>query len=186
MVPLHALWLPIVVSAVIVFILSSLLHMVLPIHRNDFKVLPSEDKVMDALRAFNIPPGDYMMPCTQNPKEMRSPEFKAKFAKGPVAIMTIMKGGTMNILPNLAKWFGYLLVVGVFAAYVSGRALGHDASYLQVFRFVGVTAFLGYVAAMWQDWIWYQRSLATTLRYTFDGLLFALMTAGTFGWLWPR
>ena len=186
MVSMHLLWLPIVVSAVIVFALSAIIHMMLPYHRNDFSKLPSEDAVMDALRPFNIAPGDYMVPCAGNPESMRTPEFSAKMAKGPVVIMTAIKPGPPNMGANLVQWFIYCVVVGVFVAYVSGRALPHGASYLHVFRFAGVTAFIAYSVAMWQDSIWYKRKWSTTLKSNFDGLLYALVTAGFFGWLWPR
>jgi hypothetical protein len=55
-----------------------------------------------------------------------------------------------------------------------------------VFRFAGATAFLGYSMALVQHSIWYKRNWTTTLRSMFDGLIFACLTAGTFGWLWPR
>jgi hypothetical protein len=93
MVPLASLWLPILVSAVIVFVASSILHMVLPIYRSDYRKLPSEDAVMDALRKFNIPPGDYLVPCAGTPKEMNAPGFVEKMTKGPVALMTVMRTG---------------------------------------------------------------------------------------------
>jgi len=81
-----------------------------------------------------------------------------------------------------ARW---RMVVGVFAAYVAGRALPPGSDYLRVFRFVGVTAFVGYTLALWQMAIWYRRSVLTTFKATVDGLIYALLTAGTFGWLWP-
>jgi hypothetical protein len=87
---------------------------------------------------------------------------------------------------SLTLWFLYCIVMGVFAAYVSGRALGPGAHYLSVFRFAGCTAFAGYALALWQNSIWYKRAWTTTLKSTFDGLVYALLTAGTFGWLWPR
>lgn len=186
MVPLVSLWLPIVVSAVIVFVLSSVLHMVVPIHKNDFRALPNQDQVLDALRPFNIPPGDYMLPRPSDMKEMKTPAFKEKLQKGPVLVATFMKYNPAGMGPQLVQWFVYLLVVGLFAAYISGRALGPGTPYLRVFRFAGTTAFAAYALALSQDSIWYKRSWATTLRYTFDGLLYALMTAGTFGWLWPK
>jgi hypothetical protein len=77
-------------------------------------------------------------------------------------------------------------VVGVFAAYVAGRALPEGAHYLAVFRFAGVTGFVAYALAGWQESIWYKRPWSVTLKNTFDGLLYGLVTAGTFGWLWPR
>jgi hypothetical protein len=87
---------------------------------------------------------------------------------------------------NLVNWFFYAVVVGVFAAYVASRAAPAGAPYLQVFRFVGTTAFVGYSLALWQFSIWYRRDWSTTLRSTVDGLVYALLTAGMFGWLWPR
>ncbi len=87
---------------------------------------------------------------------------------------------------ELILWFFYTVVIGIFAAYVTGRALPAGAAYLSVFRFAGTTAFLGYAAALWQMSIWYRRPWSTTLRITVDGLIYALLTAGTFGWLWPR
>jgi len=47
MVSIVSLWLPILLSAAAVFILSSIIHMVLKYHNNDFKALPSEEPVMD-------------------------------------------------------------------------------------------------------------------------------------------
>jgi hypothetical protein len=185
-VPILSLVVPILVSAVIVFLASWIMHMVLPIHRSDMAPLPSEDEVAEALRKFNIPPGDYMLPRPGGPAAMRSPEFLAKMNKGPVAVMTFMKPGPPNMGANLLQWFLYLVVVGVLVAYVTGRAVGPGADYLRVFRFAGCTAFVAYSLALWQDSIWYRRAWSTTFKYTLDGLVFGLLTAGTFGWLWPR
>jgi hypothetical protein len=186
MVSIPSLWLPILLSSVLVFFVSFLLHMVIPHHRADFKKLPREDEVMAALRGFGIPPGDYMMPRVEIPAQMKDPAFIEKRAKGPVAVFTIMPSGSMSMGTNLGQWFVHSLVVGVICAYVAGRALGPGTSYLQVFRFVGVTAYLAYSFALIQLSIWYRRSWGTTIRYQIDGLLLGMVTAGTFGWLWPR
>lgn len=186
MVSILSLWMPILLSAVLVFFASFLVHMVLPLHRKDYKKLPSEDATMDALRGFNIPPGDYMVPCAGSPETMRTPEYKDKLARGPVIIMTVMKAGPYNMGKSLLQWFVYSCFIGVLAAYVTGRALSAGAAYLTVFRFAGATAFIAYSIAMWQDSIWYHRSWGTTMRNTLDGLVYGLLTAGTFGWLWPR
>jgi hypothetical protein len=97
-----------------------------------------------------------------------------------------MPEGGMPIGRNMIFWFIYSLVIGVLVAYVSGRAVLPGGSYLQVFRFAGVTAFISYSVGLWQMSIWYCRSWATTITSTIDGLIYALLTAGTFGWLWPR
>ncbi len=186
MVPVTSLWLPIVLSAVIVFVASSIIHMVLPFHKGDYKKLPNEEGVMDALRAFKLGAGDYVFPCVGSPKEMKEPAFLEKRTRGPVGMMTIIESGPVSMGPSLAQWFLYCLVVGVFAAYISGRALGPGAHYLKVFRFAGATAFIGYSLALWQNTIWYKRASLTTLKSNVDGLVYGLLTAGTFGWLWPR
>ena len=185
MVALASLWAPILVSSVIVFVASSVVHLVLPYHRSDYGKVPSEDAVMDALRRFNIASGDYMIPCAGSSNAMKSPEFKEKVKRGPVALLTVMPGG-FGMGKRLAQWFVYLIVVGIFAGYVAGRALGPQAPYLSVFRFVGAVAFAGYGLALWQNSIWYSRSWATTCKSNVDALIYALLTAGTFGWLWPR
>jgi hypothetical protein len=186
MTGLHALWMPILLSAVIVFVASSAIHMMLPWHKSDYAKMPNEDKVMEALRPLAIPPGDYMVPRPASMQDMKSKEFLDRVSKGPVMIVTMMPNGMMGMGKSLAGWFLYSVVISFFAAYVTGRALHPGSDYLHVFRFVGVTAFLGYSGALWQMTIWYHRSVSTTFKSTVDGLIYALLTAGTFGWLWPR
>jgi hypothetical protein len=180
------LWLPILLSSVIVFIVSSIIHMLSPWHKSDYPKLAEEDKVMDALRPLNIPPGDYMIPRPSGREDMRSPEFMEKMKKGPVMVFTIWAHGQMQMGMTFVLWFLYSAVVGLFAAYVTGRALPIGATYLHVFRFAGATSFLGYSAALWQLSIWYHRAWSITIKATIDGLIYALLTAGVFGWLWPR
>jgi len=186
MTGLAALWLPILLSSVIVFLASSIIHMAPLWHKSDYPKMANESSVMDALRPLAIPPGDYLIPRPSSREEMRSPEFAEKMKKGPVMLLTVMANGPIPMGTNLALWFIYLAVVGVFSAYIAGRALPVGAEYLRVFRFVGATAFLGYSAALWQMSIWYRRAWSTTLKATADGMIYALLTAGTFGWLWPR
>ena len=186
MVPLLSLWLPILVSAVFVFIVSSFIHMVLPYHHKDYRKLPNEDESLAALRKLAIPPGDYSVPCAGGMKEMKDPSFVEKWKQGPIVFMTVLTPQQAGMGASLIGWFIFNLVIGLFAAYIAGRALQSGAHYLDVFRFAGATTFIGYAAALWQNTIWYKRSIFTTLRSTFDGLIYAFVTAGTFGWLWPK
>ena len=185
MVPILSLWLPIILSAVIVFFVSFILHMLLPYHRSDFASLPKEDEVMEAFGKFNVPPGDYVMPRAATSKEMGSPEYIEKCTRGPVAIITVLKSGPPTMAGSLVQWFLYSIVVGFFAALIAGHALKPGADYHAVFHFVGITAFVGYALALLQNSIWYKRKWSATLKSVFDGLIYAAMTAGTFGWLWP-
>ena len=186
MVEISALVLPILLSAVAAFIASALIHMSSPLHKKDYGKLPDQDKVMDALRPFGIPPGDYLVPRPDGPSDMKSPEFKEKMNKGPVIMMSVWPTGMPGMGRNLGLWFCYCVVAGIFSAFVTGETLAVGTPYMQVFCIAGTTAFLTYSAALWQMSIWYRRPWGTTIRLTLDGVIYALLTAGIFGWLWPR
>jgi hypothetical protein len=185
MVPVLSLAIPILASAVLVFVVSAIIHMVLPFHKNDLRRLPDEEKVQEALRPFGIPPGDYALPH-MDASTMKDPQALERMTRGPVAILTVIPNGPPSMGKSLALWFLYSVLVGVFAAYIAGRALGPGVSYLEVFRFVGASAFMGYAMALLQQSIWWAKNWGATLRSVADGLVYALLTAGVFGWLWPR
>jgi hypothetical protein len=184
MVSIISLWLPILLSAVAVFVASSVIHMFLPWHNADFGKLPEEDKVMAALRPFALPLGEYVMPQACNHAERREQSFKDKVNAGPVAFITVMPSD-YGMGKSLILWFLYCLGMGVFAAYIAGRALAPGAESLEVFRFVGAAAFGGYALALMQNSIWFHRAWSSTFRSMADGLLFAVLTGAVFSWLWP-
>jgi hypothetical protein len=186
MTELQTLWLPVLLSSVFVFVVSSVIHMAPLWHKNDYPKLPNEDRITDALRPLAIPPGDYLIPRPSSREEMRSPEFDEKMKKGPVMLFTVMPSGPMSMGRSLILWFLYIAAVGLLAAYVAAHALPVGAPFHRVFRFAGLTAFIGYSVALWQMSIWYYRGWGITIKATVDGLIYALLTAGTFGWLWPR
>jgi len=186
MVTLMSLWLPIVLSAVIVFVASSIIHMMFTYHKTDYGKAPNEEDLQDTLRKFSIPPGDYIVPCPGGSAGMKDPKYLEMVKKGPTVVMTVFPSNAFNMGSTLVVWFFYCLAMSVFAAYVTGRAVGPGGSYLTVFRIAGTTAFAAYALALWQDSIWYKRKWSTTFKNTFDGLVYALLTAGTFGWLWPK
>lgn len=129
---------------------------------------------------------DYMIPRPSSREEMKSPEFLEKVRRGPNVIMTVMPNANFSMGRNLGLWFLYLIVVGIFSAYITGRALPPGTQYLQVFRFAGTVAFVAYSLALWQLSIWYRRSWSITIKATIDGLIYGLLTVGVMGWLWPR
>lgn len=185
MMSLTALWLPIVLSAVLVFIASSVIHMVLKYHNSEYRRLPNEEKLLDAMRAENIAPGFYAFPHCGNAKEMGSPEMKEKYTKGPCGTVNVIPSGPPAMGKKLVGWFVYCLVVGFFAAYLASRTLAPGTHYLQVFRVVGCVSFMGYGFAHLSDGVWNMKPWSMSLKHLFDGLVYGLLTAGVFGWLWP-
>ncbi len=185
MVSLSALWLPIVLAAVAVFVVSSIIHMVFKYHNKEYRKLPNEDGLMEAIHAENVTPGFYSFPHLASAKDMGSEEMQAKFKRGPVGVMNIQPNGPPSMGKLLGMWFAYSLLVGFFAAYLAGRTLGPGTSYLTVFRVVGASSFMAYSFAHLSDAIWKQKPWSMSLKHVFDGLIYGLVTAGVFGWLWP-
>jgi hypothetical protein len=184
MIPLVSLWLPILASAVVVFAASSVIHMFLGYHAGDYDPVPSEETVAAAIRDAGVPPGDYTIPYVDSAKAMGTPAFQEKMERGPVAVMTLRPNGPVNMGATMTQWFGFILVVSVFAAYLTSRAVpGNDGS--EVFRFAATTAFVAYGAGSWIESIWFGRRWSTTLKNTCDGLVYALLTGAMFTWLWP-
>jgi hypothetical protein len=182
---LASLWLPIVLSAIIVFVASSIMHMVLPYHRSDYRKLPDEEKVMAALRGVGLTRGLYIFPFGTH-KEMNTPEMIEKYKQGPVGTMTVFPSGPPSMPKFLGLWFGYCLVIGFFVAYLAWHTLAVGTNYIVVFRVVGTAAFLAYGLGQLSNGIWKGQSWSMTIKEMIDGLVYGLLTAGTFGWLWPK
>ena len=185
MVSIFSLWLPILLSAVAVFVVSSIIHMLLTYHRSNMAQIPDEQAFRDAMRPLNVPPGEYMLPFAGSPKAMETEEFKKKLAEGPVGMLTILPNEPWPMGKSLMYWFIYSLVIGLFAAYIATRSLPAGAEYLAVMQIVGASAFGGYALGLIQNSIWYFRAWSTTFKFVFDGLVYAALTGGIFGWLWP-
>lgn len=181
-----ALWIPILLSSVLVFIASSIIHMASPWHKSDFPKLANEDQVMDALRPLLTVPGDYAVPRPSSMADMKTAEFKAKMERGPRVIMTVMPGGQAGMTRELVMWFVYLIVVGILTAYVAAHALAPGAPFRAVIRFAGLVSFIAYASALWQLSIWYRRSWGITIKATVDSLIYGVITALTFAYLWPH
>lgn len=182
---LTELWIPILLSAVFVFIVSSVIHMAIPIHQGDYQKVNNEDAVLEAMRANGVEPGQYMFPHAGSMKEMGTPEMIEKLKRGPVGWLTVAPAGGLNIGRSLVWWFVYSLIVGVLVAYVAWHGLGGGASSMSVFRITGVAAVLGYAVGHFHDSIWKGINWTTTGKFIFDGVLYGLVTGATFAWLWP-
>ena len=186
MFPLTSLWLPILLSAVFVFIASSLIHMVFKWHNSDYLKLPNEDEVRDAVRKDSPAPGQYVLPYCADMKAMGSEEMRKKYADGPVGILTLRANGAPKMGSSLLSWFIFLVVVALFAGYIGHVALPAKTHYLTVFRVVGSAAFMAYGLGSLPAAIWMGHPWRAVLKDLADAVIYALLTAGTFGWLWPR
>jgi len=185
MVPLTALWLPILLSAVIVFVASSIMHMVLPYHRSDYQKLPDENNVLGLLRGAGLKPGLYIFPYMSH-KEMKDPAMIEKLKQGPVGMMTVRPNGPVVMPKFLAQWIVFCLIISFFVAYLTGRTVASGTDYLGVFRVAGTAGFMAYGLGNLANAIWKGEPWGVTIKEVVDGLVYGLLTAGTFGWLWLR
>jgi len=184
-VQLMDLWSAILLSGVLVFLASSILHMVLPVHTGDFKKLKGEEAVLDVMRSEGVTPGEYMFPGCDSMKDMGNPEFIAKMNKGPVGFMIVVPNGPPSMGKSLAQWFAYTLVIGTLVAYVASIYLPAAPEYMDVFRLTSTIAAIGYCLSNVTNSIWKGSSWWVTTKFVFDGLIYAALTAGAFSWLWP-
>src|SRR5262245_51853441 len=114
MIPLSALWLPILLSAVIVLFASFIMHMVLAYHRSDYRKLPDEERVTDAMRIAGVTRGPaYFFPYFSF-KEMKSAPVIEKMKRGPVGLLTVLPSDPPAMGKNLIQWFLYCVVISIF------------------------------------------------------------------------
>jgi hypothetical protein len=172
-------------AAVIIFIANSIIHMMLPYHRSIYQKLPDEENVRTLLRGARLTPGPCHVPCCTH-KEMNSPETKAKFKEGPVVLMTVFPNGPVNMGKFLGQWFAYCVLVSFFTAYLAAHTVTFGAHYRTVFRVAGTAAFMAYGIGTLANGIWKGQPWGIVCKEVFDGLIYGLLTAGTFDWLWPR
>ena len=183
---LVGLWLPILVSSVLVFVASSLIWNVLGAHKWHVRGLPDEAAVRDALSKQSVPPGQYTIPYCPEPAMMKEPAFQEKMVKGPIAVIMVRKPGLPNMGSFLGCWFLYLLFVSFAVAYVCGQTLRGGAPFLSVFKIAAVVAFAAYSFAQIPNAIWWGRPWKSAFKEVADGAVYALLTGATFAWLWPR
>jgi len=186
MVTLDMLWLPILAATILVFAASNVVWMVLPHHRSDTRRLPDEAPTLELLGRQSLAPGVYRFPWAESMKEMGEPAFVDKLKQGPVGFLTITPRGPFNMGKAMGGWIGYLAVIELLVAYVAGRTLGEGTPYLAVFRLVGTVAFLGFSGSHVPDAIWWGKPWRNVWKEVADGVLYGLLTAGAFAWLWPR
>ncbi|HEX4780301.1 MAG TPA: hypothetical protein VH301_06080 [Usitatibacter sp.] len=181
------LWLPIVVSAVGVFVASSLIHMVFKWHNSDYRQLPNEEEARAVLRATSAAPGMYAIPYCADMKQMGSPEMQRKYTEGPIAVITTRAPGKPNMGPMLGQWFVLNLVVAALAAYVASKTLAlMPSTFLGICREVGVITFLAYAGGSVSGGIWMGKPWGSVGKEVLDAFIYGVVSALVFAWLWPQ
>jgi hypothetical protein len=186
MIPLANLWLPIVAAAVLVFVVSSVLHMFLPLHKGDYRQLPREAEILSALRTYGIAPGVYGFPRPNSMTDMASPEMIEKYKQGPVGLLTVLPNGVPRMGKSLVLWLLYTGLISLFVGYLATMGVDRAATAGFIFRFTTTAALLAYGVPHLHDAIWKAQPWATTLKYIVDGVIYSLATGGVFALLWPK
>jgi hypothetical protein len=186
MVTMGSLWLAVLLSAAGVWVASAIVWMLLPHHRSDYRGLPDEEGARTALGPQQLTPGQYNIPNVAKRSEIKNPDVVRKFDDGPVAFLTVLPNGLPSLGRSLVLTFIYYLVVGILVAYLASRTVAAGAEYLTVFRVTGTVAWIAYGVAVTQDAIWFGRPWSAVVKQLFDALIYGLVTAGFFSWLWPQ
>jgi hypothetical protein len=181
---LAQLWLPIVVSAALVFVASAVMHMAVPYRKREWAAAPNQDAIQGAFRG--AAPGLYVFPAPQDPAERMKPEHVTRWAEGPSGWLALIPPGPMSMGRNLGLSFLVNVVVSIMAAYVAVHALGPMPHYRAVFRVVGTVGILAYGVGPLYEGIWFWKPARSLWMNVADALVYGLLMAGAFGWLWPR
>ena len=179
------LWLPIVLGTLLAWIASALIHMALKYHNSDYKELANEDDVMKAISDGSPSLGVHAIPFCVDLSKMKESAMQEKFNRGPVGFVTVMPSGMPQMGKPIIQQILYFLVGCFLIAYCATLALAPGADYLSVFRFVAAIGFLTFGWGQIPFAIWYGHLWSTSFKYLLDALIYGLIVAGCFAWLWP-
>src|SRR5436190_4111998 len=183
--PFGALWLPVVASTVVVFILSSVMHAVLKYHKKDFAQFPDEDALAQAVAKQNLAPGQYMAPFCGDGSKFKDPAFQERWMKGPNFLLVMGPSGKLTMGKSLGQWALNCFIVSFMTAYVARHAHLEGAAAIEIARITGTVAIMGYTLATMTESIWKWRPWSSTFLVLMDGVIYGLGTAACFALLWP-
>jgi hypothetical protein len=182
------LWLPILLSAACVWIVSAVVWMALPHHKNDFLGLPNppgEDGFMEYLRKSGIKPGNYGFPDCHSPGAMKSEKVQKAWNEGPVGHLSVWKT-PVTMGDKMVATFIVYLVVSILIAYLTRVALPGPAEFARVFQVAATAGILAYCFSFIPNAIWWGSYKRTIVANFVDGIVYGLVTGAIIAWLWPH
>lgn len=185
MISLSHLWLPILASAIAVFVLSALLHMLFTYHNSDYKPFANEDEIRAAITKGGATAGQYILPYCADMKKMGEPAMVQKLKEGPDGFVLLRAPGAMTMGPALGQWFVLTLVISCLTASIAGFTIAPGTAHMAVFHIVATVAFLGYAGSQAQESIWRCVPWSSVLKTIGDGVIYAVATGAVFAWMWP-
>jgi len=186
MATLISLWLPILLSAVVVFVVSSLIHMVFKWHASDYRGFGNEEEVRASVRAKQPSPGLYAVPYCDDVAKMGSAEMLRKYEEGPVCQVLIGPKGVPNMGKTLGLWFLWALVISLVAAFLTVRFVGvAPGQALVVAQSVASITFVAHGFGTVCESIWMLRPWSTSAKNLMDAALYSVGSGLVFYWLAP-
>jgi len=183
---LLSLWLPILLSAVVVFVISSLIHMVFKWHNPEYRGFSNEDAVRDAIRTGNPSPGQYVLPYCKEMKELGTEAMKQKYQEGPVGFVTLTQSGSPNMGKSFVAWFLMSIIVGAIGAFIATQLFGLDPARARAAaKLVGAVTFLSYGMGTIAESVWMGRTWTASAKFLLDAALYGIGSGLVFFWLWP-
>ena len=179
------LWLPILLSAAVVWIVSAVVWMALPHHKQDFIGLPDEDGFSDFIRKSGIKPGNYVFPDFRGREAMKSEKITKALEEGPVGHLSVWRT-PVTMGGKMVATFIVYLVVSTLIAYLAAVALPKAADFAKVFQVVGTAGILAYCFAFIPNNIWFGTHPRTIIASIIDGIFYGAITGAIFAWRWPH
>ena len=179
---LVALWLPILVATVVLWVLSFVAWVVLPHHFGDFKKLDSENEMMELVKQANIPAGNYMFPYSGTKPEQDSKEYQDRYTEGPRGTLNVYNMPNMGI--NMAQTILYFLITSLTIACITNVACpagDAETDFMKVFRIAGTIGVLTYASSGVLHKIWFKAKQWTDML---DGAVYGVALGLIFAALW--
>ena len=127
-----------------------------------------------------------MFPYADSPAAMKEERVSKAFEEGTAGFITVLPRGIPNMGRNMALSAILNVVVASLVACVACLTLAPGADYMTVFRVTAVATWLAYGTGTVYDAIWFGRPWSGVFKGFGDALIYALLTGGAFGWLWPE